>query len=313
MSSNDHVILRVASLKGKVVWVSGASTGIGEAIAVQLAEVGAKIVITGNEDTHEKVKEKCLSASNGKLKDEDVLAIPPFDIRDVGKHQDVVNKVLEHFKTVSIPLYCSQEFKLCLKQIDILINNVGVTQRANFDTITHQVERDIMDINVLGQVNLTKLVCQHFKEKRKGQLAVTVSVCGKFACPFSASYDASKFALVGYFDCIRNELPYVDVTLVCPGPVFTQNIAKAHFAGDFEKAKRSYDKDDKRMPVERLAFLYCLAIANKLDEVWVSLKPTLFVFYGIQYFPSTFRKFYHMIMSPEKVIAIREGRKKEEV
>lgn len=89
-----------ASLKGKVVWVSGASCGLGEAIALQLAQVGAKIVITGNEDTHEKVKQKCLEASNGRLKDEDILAIPPFDIRDVEKHDAIVKQVLDHFKRV---------------------------------------------------------------------------------------------------------------------------------------------------------------------------------------------------------------------
>lgn len=175
-------------------------------------------------------------------------------------------------------------------QIDVLINNVGITQRANFDSIPHQVEKDVMDINFFGQINLTKIVCRHFQERKKGQLAVTISVCGKFACPFSASYDASKFALFGYYECLRNELPFVDVTLMCPGPIFTQIIAKAHMAGDFASAKRSYDTNDKRMGVERAAFLYCVAVANKLDEVWISLKPILFLFYGIQYFPSIFRK-----------------------
>ena len=80
--------------------MSGASCGLGEAIALQLAQVGAKIIITGNEDTHEKVKQKCLEASRGKLKDEDILAIPPFDIRDVGKHDAIVKQVLDHFKRV---------------------------------------------------------------------------------------------------------------------------------------------------------------------------------------------------------------------
>jgi len=283
---------RISSLRGKVVWISGASTGLGEAIAIQLAKVGAKIVITGNDNTHDEVKRRCLEVSEGKLNDDDILAIPPFDIRDVTKHESVVNKVLAHFK-----------------HIDILINNVGITQRCNFDAIPHDVEKSIMDINYFGQINLTKEVCKHFKEKRKGHLAVTISVCGKFPCPFSASYDASKFALMGYYDCIRNELPWLTVTLVCPGPIFTQNISKAHMAGDFEKSKRSYDQSDKRMKVERAAFLYCVALANKLDEVWFSLKPILFLFYGAQYFPSTFRKLWKMFASPEKVIAMREGRK----
>lgn len=80
-------------------------------------------------------------------------------------------------------------------------------------------------------------------------------------------------------------------------------------AGDFVTSKRSYDPQDKRMPVERAAYLYAVAIANKCDEVWFSLKPILFLFYGMQYFPSIFRKMYRIFASPEKVIAIREGRK----
>lgn len=261
------------TLGSKVVWVSGASTGLGEAIAIKLGEVGAKIVITGNENTHEEVKAKCIQASNGLLKDEDILAIPPFDIRDVDAHESIVEKVIKHFG-----------------RIDILINNVGMTQRANFDTIPHKVEKDIMDINVLGQINLTKCVIRHFKKRKTGQLAATISVCGKFACPFSASYDASKFALIGYFDCIRNEYPFIDVTLVCPGPIMTQNISKAYLSGDFVNTKKSYDSSDKRMPVDRAATLYLLAVANRLDEVWFSLKPILWLFYAAQYFPSTFRK-----------------------
>ena len=289
-------IFLLGKLRGKVVWISGASTGLGEALAIEFAKAGVKLVLTGNEDTHDQVKSKCLEASKGTLKDSDILAISPFDIRDLSKHQEIVKKVLNHFK-----------------QIDILVNNVGVTQRANFDSITPEVEKDIMDINYFGQINLTKEVCRHFKKKKKGHLGVTLSVCGKFSCPFSASYNASKYALVAYYDCIRYELPFVKVTLVCPGPIFTQNISKAHMAGDFVKSKRSYDSTDKRMPVERAAYLYAVSLANELDEVWFSLKPILFLFYGAQYFPSTFRKFYGIFASPEKVIAMREGRKIEEV
>lgn len=195
----------------------------------------------------------------------------------------------------------------------MLINNVGRTQRANFDTIPHEVERDFMNVNVLGQINLTKVIIKHFKEQRAGQLAVTSSLCGKFACPFSASYDGTKFALHGYFECIRNEYPFIDVTIICPGPIFTQNIAKAHFGGQFENLKRSYDNSDKRMKVERAAYLYCMAVANKLDEVWFGLQPVFWLFYAAQYFPSTLRGMYKRFASPEKVISLREGRKTEEV
>ena len=194
-------------------------------------------------------------------------------MRDESKHEEVVQQVLKHFK-----------------RIDILVNNVGITQRSNFDAITSEVERKIMDINFFSQINLTKLVCQHFKETKRGHLAVSSSVCGRFSCPFSASYNSSKFALMAYYDSIRYELPFVDVTLVCPGPIFTDLLVRAHMAGDFEKNKRTYDPEDKRMKVDRAAYLYCVALVNRLDEVWISLTPILFLFYGIQYFPSLFRR-----------------------
>ena len=121
---------------------------MGEALALELAKAGVKLVLTGNDDTHDQVKARCLEASKGALNDADILAIPPFDIRDLSKHEEIVKRVLDHFK-----------------QIDILVNNVGVTQRANFDSITPEVEKDIMDINYFGQINLTKEVWRHFNEK----------------------------------------------------------------------------------------------------------------------------------------------------
>lgn len=90
-----------------MVWVSGGSTGLGEAIALQLASVGAKIIITGNEDTHEQVKAKCLEASEGQLKDDDILALPPFDICDYDKHEQIVKRVLNHFKKVNSAAMCA--------------------------------------------------------------------------------------------------------------------------------------------------------------------------------------------------------------
>lgn len=90
----------LGELGGKVIWVSGGSTGLGEAIAIKLASVGAKLIISGNDDTHEQVKAKCLQASAGLLKDDDILALPPFDIRDYDKHEQIVKRVVTHFKQV---------------------------------------------------------------------------------------------------------------------------------------------------------------------------------------------------------------------
>ena len=167
-------------LKGKVIWISGACSGIGEQLAYDLAAIGAKLILSGHLDTLNDIKRKCLHVSQGKLEMQDILALPPFDIRDYNLHREMVDTVVNYFD-----------------RVDILINNIGRSQRATFQEITVSEDKEIFDINVFGQINLSRLVMNQFVKQGFGHFVVTSSVAGKFGAPFSASYTASKHALAG--------------------------------------------------------------------------------------------------------------------
>ena len=147
-----------------------------------------------------KVGQKCRQlASNS----DQVLVLKPFDIRDYSKHQTSLSSIIEKFG-----------------KLDIMVNNIGRTQRAAFQEIDDRTDRDIFDINVFGQIALSRVVLKYFYENKKdGHFVVTSSVAGKFGAPNSASYTGSKHALIGYFETLRSEAfsRGVNVTIVCPG------------------------------------------------------------------------------------------------
>ncbi|XP_067141928.1 dehydrogenase/reductase SDR family member 7 [Centruroides vittatus] len=282
----------VDSLKGKVVWITGASSGIGQAVANSLASGGAKLALSGtSEERLQETKNQCLAS--GKLTEDDILLVP-FNISDFSVHEDCVKKVLDHFGT-----------------IDILVNNAGRTQRASFQEIEIRVDRDMFDINVFGTVNLTRKVLPHFIAKGGGHLVVTSSVTGKLGVPWSASYTASKHALHGYFECLRAESSSggIDVTMICPGPTFAQTLLSKAFTGKSgETFGGQQESNEKRMPTSRCAQLISVAIANRVDEAWISLQPILFVFYLAQYTPTFFRSFLvKKFVTKERAAAWREG------
>lgn len=268
MISNFHGI---GSLNGKVVWISGASSGIGEQLAYDLSKVGAKLILSGHLDTLYTVAEKCLKYSKGKLSSQDILVIPPFDIRETSKHEDVVKDAIKHFG-----------------RIDIMINNVGRSQRAKFTEIDISQDKEIFDINVFGQINLTRTVMRHFLERKSGHFVITSSVAGKFGAPYSATYTGSKYALIGYFESIRCEAysQGIRVTTICPGPIQTPLVERSFHSKTFEsEVQGASGKTEGKMSVRRCTFLMLVSIANQLNESWISLKPILWFLYTTQYFP----------------------------
>lgn len=283
----------IGTLKGKVIWITGASSGIGEGLAYELAKVGARLVLSGtNEENLELVKNNCLGF--GKEKGTEVLVLP-FNICDFSSHSGQLQKVLDHYG-----------------KLDILVNNAGRSQRAAFEEIPIEIDKEMFDSNVFGAVSLTRCVVKHFKETgQHGHIAVTGSTAGKLGAPFSATYTGSKHALQGYFECLRLEgvlLGGLDVTITCPGPVFSR-IRERAFTATPGKLHNVKDTPTlKLMPTERCAYLTAVAIANKLDEAWMALNPILFIMYCAQYAPSTFRNYIvKLLFTKERVMKMREG------
>jgi short-subunit dehydrogenase len=176
--------LFAGKLKGKVVWITGASSGIGRALAKVLAKNGARLVLTArNSRELEATKQECLSLSAGVLSSDDILVIP-LDMLKFAFHQDTLNRVISHFK--------------CLH---ILVNNAGRSQRAEWNKIDINVDRELFELDVFSAIHLSRLAVTYFEQnKMTGQIAVTSSTAGYIGAPNSASYTGAKHSLhVSFF------------------------------------------------------------------------------------------------------------------
>lgn len=129
----------LASLSGKVVWITGASSGIGKALAIELAKNGVKLVLTARRGAElENVKRECLTQSGGKLQPIDILVMQ-MDMMEIARHQQFFDHVLQHFG-----------------RLDILVNNAGRSQRANWEDISIKVDQDLFQLDVFSVVNLSR-------------------------------------------------------------------------------------------------------------------------------------------------------------
>ncbi|MCB0481902.1 MAG: SDR family NAD(P)-dependent oxidoreductase [Flavobacteriales bacterium] len=186
----------------KVCWVTGASSGIGEAIVYQLATKGAKLVISARRlDELEKVKIKCAELGN---KNVQVVAI---DLSD----QESISAAFRAVKNVH-------------QRVDYLFNNGGLSQRGLVsDSESIEADRKIMEVNFFGTIALTKKVLTLMLNNGFGHFVVTSSIVGKFGFPLRSTYSASKHALHGYFEslAIENFNNNISVSMVLPGRIAT--------------------------------------------------------------------------------------------
>jgi NADP-dependent 3-hydroxy acid dehydrogenase YdfG len=203
--------------RDSVVWVTGASSGIGEAAARRFHEEGAHVVLSGRRtDALERTVAAC--AGGGQT------LVLPFDVTDESAISAAKDAVLDRFG-----------------QVDILFNNAGITQRARVADAELAVYRTMMDVNYFGPLMLTKAVLPSMLDRGRGHLVCTTSVAGKYGSPMRSGYNAAKHAAHGFFDSLREEVADrgIDVTLIVPGAVRT-NVSINALRGDGSR----YDKMD---------------------------------------------------------------------
>ncbi|XP_046386778.1 dehydrogenase/reductase SDR family member 7 [Ischnura elegans] len=261
----------IGSLKGQVIWITGASSGIGEAMAVTLAKHGARLVISARREWElERVKGRCLE--EGQLNVDDILVLP-MDMTDFKAHQECFDQVIDKFG-----------------RLDILVNNAGRSQRANWEEIESAVDQDMFNLNVFSVISLTRVVVKYFLEREEGggHVAVTSSIAGLIGVPFSGSYTGAKHALHGYFDSLRAEKirNRLTVSILCPGPVLTNFLSESFTSRPGEKYGVAASSSDRRLTADRCSYLCCVALANGLREAWIALPPILPVAYMGRYFPN---------------------------
>ncbi|KAK3092638.1 hypothetical protein FSP39_005225 [Pinctada imbricata] len=276
-------------LRGKVVWITGASSGIGEYLSYELAKAGCRLCLSARrKEELERVKKQCLLS--GKTTEENILVLP-LDVLKLESHTAAFGDVCKKFG-----------------QVDILVNNAGRSQRAAWEKTDLLVDRDMLELNVIAVLSLTKTVLPSMLDRHDGHIVNMSSVAGKIGAPLSGSYTGAKHALQGWFDCLRVEVATrgVSVTSICPGPVFSNILSTAFTENHGEELGGAMKTGEKRMSTERCAELCAVAMANKLDEVWLSNNPVLFFLYLNQYFPNL-AKIVSKRMGLNIIKKIREG------
>ncbi|XP_068195255.1 dehydrogenase/reductase SDR family member 7 [Antennarius striatus] len=260
-------------LKGKVVWVTGASSGIGEELAYQLAKCGARLILSARrEDELNRVKRHCLECSD--LQSDSILVLP-LDLMERSSHEEKTKAVIQHFG-----------------HIDVLVNNGGRSQRSLATEASIDVYQALMELNFLGTVSITKQVLPHMIQQGCGAIVTVSSISGLMGVPLATGYTASKHALQGFFNSLRIELsehPNILISLVCPGPVVSQ-IVQNVFTEQLNKPLHSPGNQDHKMPTSRCARLMLVGMTNGVNEMWISQQPFLLLCYLWQYTP-TFGRF----------------------
>ena len=209
-------------MSDRTIWITGASSGIGEALAARFAQEGARLVLSARRESElERVAERCRSAGLGA----DQVLVLPLDVTDWEALPGAVQTALNQFG-----------------HIDLLINNAGVSQRSLCVDTDMEVYRQLMEVDVMGQIALTKAVLPHMLERGAGHIAVTASVAGKVGAPLRTGYCAAKHAVMGFFDALRAEVEDqgVHVSTIVPGFIKT-DIARNALSGDGQ----TFDQEDE--------------------------------------------------------------------
>lgn len=238
------------SFNNKIAWITGASSGIGKAIAHALHNEGAKLILSSRrKEALQKVKQNC----SGDTSDIHIL---PLDL----SKPDALKKKAQQ----ALDIY---------GKIDFLFNNGGVSQRSLAVDTSMEVTRRVMEINFFGAVILTKAVLPSMIERQTGHIIVTSSVMGKFGTHLRSSYAASKHALHGYFDCLRHEVyeDNVNVSLVCPGFIKT-DITKNALEGDGSKHNQMGKGQSQGMSAEKFAEKLLPKVSKQKEEIYIGGK-----------------------------------------
>ncbi len=252
----------MGDFNNKVVWITGASSGIGKALAQQFAKEGSRLILSSRRVAElEKVKQSCGADPK------DVLVLP----LDLANHDEMSGKVqtaLQHFG-----------------QIDALINNGGISQRSLMIDTDLEVYKRLIDIDYLGTVALTKALLPIFVKQKSGHFAVVTSLMGKFASPLRSGYCGAKHALHGFFDALRmeHEKDKVKVTIFCPGFIQT-NVSVNALVADGSAQKIMDKATGGGMPPEVCAAKMLRAMKAGKFEVLIGGKEILAV-YIKRFFP----------------------------
>ncbi|HPF51907.1 MAG TPA: SDR family NAD(P)-dependent oxidoreductase [Draconibacterium sp.] len=240
---------------GKTIWITGATSGIGKAVAIELSKEKAHLILSGrNEEVLEEIGSLC--KKNGST-----ITMVPFDLGE----EKSIESAWDMVKTAGL-------------KIDALYNFGGISQRALASETPIFVDRKLFEVNYFGTIALTKMVLAQMIENGGGHLAATSSLVGKFGFPYRSAYSASKHALHGFFESVlaENKSNNIRVSMIIPGFINTNISVNA-----INKEGKAHGKLDnnqaKGMPAETCARIICKALKKEKKEILVGKKDKIMV------------------------------------
>lgn len=242
-------------IDGKTIWITGASSGIGEALAYLLEKRNCKLILSSrNEAKLLQVKSQCTH--------QDHIHILPLDLMNFEEMPAKVAEALSAFHG-----------------LDILINNAGLSQRSLISDTKFEVYKKLIDVNYLGTVALTKAVLPYFIKQKKGTFVTVTSLMGKFGSPYRSGYCGAKHALHGFFDVLRmeHEKDGIGITLICPGFVNT-NVAQNALTGDGSAQNSQDEATQNGLPVAHFAKKMVRAVERNKFEAYIGGKEIMGIY-----------------------------------
>jgi len=243
----------MTQLKDKVVWITGASSGIGEALALSASVQGAKLILSARRETElQRVKKACANPQ--------YVTVLPLDLTDFDA---------EAAARQAAGFYGS---------VDVLVNNAGISQRGTVLQTEMSVYRRIFELDFFACVALSKALLPGMVARKTGHIVTISSVVGYVGTPLRSGYAAAKHALHGFYDALRAEVwrEGVKVTLICPGFIKT-NVSLNAITGDGGKHGLMDSGQLSGMDPTECARQIWAAVAADKEEALIGVKEALFV------------------------------------
>ena len=233
----------MTDLTGKVIWITGASSGIGEALARSASSDSTKLILSGR-------RVDALQSLAYELSAETLVL--PFEVTDYSALADIVDQA-----------WAWQG------RVDVLVNNAGISQRCLAIDAKPEIYTELINIDLIAPIWLTQLQLSRMADAGGGHIVAISSVAGRIGAPLRTAYSAAKFGLIGYMDALRTEVdkPHdIKVTNILPGSVAT-NVSRNAITGDGSKRGKSdavIDAGDD--PMDCAAAIW-QAVANDSPEL----------------------------------------------
>ncbi|HZH71242.1 MAG TPA: SDR family oxidoreductase [Mariniphaga sp.] len=251
----------------KTIWITGASSGIGEASAYLFAKEKANLILTAtNFEKLQNVQERCINLGAQ-------CKILQYDLSNLENIGNLTNEAIAAFG-----------------KIDTAFLNAGISQRSKTLDTSFKVDEKIMAVNFFAPVKITKHLLPSMIENGGGTIAVTSSISGKFGFPLRSAYASSKFAVYGFFETVHAEYynENIRVVMVCPGRIKT-NISYNALEADGTKHAKMDEGQNTGMSAEKAADKIVKAINNRKPEILVGGKELIMV-YIKRFLPGLARK-----------------------